>query len=78
MAQQYGGPNGSQPLVMARAGGPAYDPGYTGPYAYSYEQPGPFAPPCAGASQRVYCWFQDRSKAMLPLLPWVRGQQAIA
>ena len=41
MAQQYGGPNGSQPLVMARAGGPAYDPGYTGPYAYSYEQPGP-------------------------------------
>ena len=42
MAQQYGGPNGSQPLVMAPAGGPAYAPGYAGPYAYSYEQPGPF------------------------------------
>ena len=24
MAQQYGGPNGSQPLVTAPAGGPAY------------------------------------------------------
>ena len=32
MAQQYGGPNGSQPLVMAPAGGPAYAPGYAGPY----------------------------------------------
>ena len=42
MAQQYGGPNGSQPLVMAPAGGPAYAPGYAGPYAYSYGQPGPF------------------------------------
>jgi len=42
IAQQYGGPNGSQPLVMAPAGGPAYAPGYAGPYAYSYEQPGPF------------------------------------
>ena len=42
MAQQYGGPNGSQPLVMAPAGGPAYAPGYAGPYTYSYEQPGPF------------------------------------
>ena len=31
MAQQYGGPNGSQPLVMAPAGGPAYAPGYAGP-----------------------------------------------
>ena len=41
MAQQYGGPNGSQPLVMAPAGGP-YAPGYAGPYAYSYEQLGPF------------------------------------
>jgi hypothetical protein len=38
MAQQYGGPNGSQPLVTAPAGGPAY----AGPYAYSYEQLGPF------------------------------------
>ena len=42
MAQQYGGPNGSQPLVMAPAGGPAYAPGYAGPYAYSYAEPGPF------------------------------------
>ena len=42
MAQQYGGPNGSQLLVMAPAGGPAYALGYVGPYAYSYEQPGPF------------------------------------
>ena len=42
MAQQYGGPNGSQPLVMAPAVGPAYAPGCAGPYAYSYAQPGPF------------------------------------
>ena len=42
MAQQYGGPNGSQLLVMAPAGEPAYALGYVGPYAYSYEQPGPF------------------------------------
>ena len=27
---------------MAPAGGPAYAPGYAGPCAYSYEQPGPF------------------------------------
>ena len=47
IAQQYGGPNGSQPLVMAPAGGPAYAPGYAGPYAYSYEQPGPLRLKCS-------------------------------
>ena len=56
MAQQYGGPNGSQPLVMAPAGGPAYAPGYAGSYTYSYEQPGPFgwAPYGYGGASILY------------------------
>ena len=56
MAQQYGGPNGSQPLVMAPAGGPAYAPGYTGSYTYSYEQPRPFgwAPYGYGGASILY------------------------
>jgi hypothetical protein len=31
MAQQYGGPNGSQPLVTAPSGMPAYGPAAPGP-----------------------------------------------